>query len=1075
MRVLLTLLLIFMVACSESDKTNEKNIVGQQFLDQEMMFSTPYPMFIAILQLKQPALLEDLLDVDGKKVINKELLAKIDQEQKNLVQELKSISPEIRVLYTYKRVMNGLTIVAPMKFSNQISRLSSISSFEADQQFASPQTTGEKKVVNLTEKISEINSVNYISADKVHQTITVKSPDDKTVEVPVMGQGIKVGIIDTGIDYTHKMLGGSGNPDDYESVDPLTENSQFPNRKVVGGKDFVGKEFSTFTVYFDKYIPTPDVNPIDVGGHGTHVAGTVAGIGDNVNTYSGVAPKADLYALKVFGDEDGGTSDSVVLAAFEYAVDPNEDFELSDSLDVLNLSLGSGYGTPHEYYSYAISNLTDFGMLVVASAGNSGDVDYITGSPGSSDDALSVAAGIDDMLHNWNFESVVFNSSELQGLKVKALEATFTVKISEVINEGVNINSKMVYIGEAKEDLDQNLKDRLKGKIALIDRGTVAFTDKFKRAQNAGAIAVVMVNNTESDPIAMGGDDEEYEFKIPGIMITKSLGDQIKKDLENVMVDFTSGELLEEPELIGTITSFSSKGPRSLDSVLKPEITAPGQQIISASVATGTEGVRLNGTSMSAPHIAGVMALMRQKHQDLTAQDIKSMVMSSAEEMSFDLEGESKVYPLSRQGAGMVNVLKAIESQVVTYPQALSLGEHSIIQSKNLSKKIVLKNLTNELKTVSLAYVGDGEVSVTFSEATLELKSKESKEVDVSVTLEINKDSKQELNGYVLVKSAGSTLAKVPVLAITNKASKIGLESRNYEKDVINNQQELNLLLSNTSPFDGAVMPYNLLALDERKPKRNEVKSSICDIQAVGYKYYSKEVEEAELVNGKRVPKKKNINVLRFAVKTYNPLTDWHQCLTTVEFDIDLDGNSDYMLMSGRLDRMPLESPATSYESILLDSEERQRLVSQNRLDNLSNESANGFPLNLTEAIVSRLEAKPFDHSTVYELEVDARLVGKRNLTAIRVSMSNVYGSDVQETDSLIGGTDGWSYLNIRAKSEPYANLPMSVQVERSSQKFLSLLSSGAEVKNPLMLLMPQNKFNFSDTVNDSQMLVITP
>jgi len=97
----------------------------------------------------------------------------------------------------------------------------------------------------------------------------------------------------------------------------------------------------------------------------------------------------------------GSTSDSVVLAAFEYSVDPNNDFDLSDSLDVLNLSLGSGYGTPHQFYNYAITNLVEYGMVVVASAGNSGDVNYITGSPGTSDDALSVAAGIDDMEHNW--------------------------------------------------------------------------------------------------------------------------------------------------------------------------------------------------------------------------------------------------------------------------------------------------------------------------------------------------------------------------------------------------------------------------------------------------------------------------------------------------------------------------------------------------------------------------------------------------------------------------------------------------------------------------------------------------
>jgi subtilisin family serine protease len=125
---------------------------------------------------------------------------------------------------------------------------------------------------------------------------------------------------------------------------------------------------------------------LDEATHGTHVAGTVAGLGDGVNTYDGVAPDAALYAIKVFGAK-GGTSDEVVIAALEYAADPTGDLSFQQQLDVVNLSLGSNYGNPHIMYNHAIKNLVRGGTVVVASGGNSGDSSYIVGAPGISDDA----------------------------------------------------------------------------------------------------------------------------------------------------------------------------------------------------------------------------------------------------------------------------------------------------------------------------------------------------------------------------------------------------------------------------------------------------------------------------------------------------------------------------------------------------------------------------------------------------------------------------------------------------------------------------------------------------------------
>ncbi len=1089
MKYLFLVVALFLVSCSgkESQETKQ-SIVGSQFLNQELSFQETYPKFIAMLQLKEPALLEKLIEVDGKMIIDKDLLERINKEQEQLIEKLNGISSEIQVLYTYKRVMNGLTIVAPIEVAGDIERISGVLSYESDQRFDRPKLVKGNKFGRFAEKIKTKNSVAYINATNVHKNVTVienvinKDGETVSVEVPVDGKGITVGIIDTGIDYTHKMLGGNGSVEDYKAIDPFKATDFFPNEKVVGGIDLVGKEFSTSSIYFKEYIPKPDVNPIDYGGHGSHVAGTVAGIGDNVNTYSGVAPEASLYALKVFGDESGSTSDSVVLAAFEYAVDPNNDFDLSDSLDVLNLSLGSGYGTPHQFYNYAITNLVEFGTVIVASAGNSGDVKYITGSPGSSNDALSVAAGIDDMEHNWKSDSVVFSSKALdEDIKVRAFEPSFSVKINDANTEGKKISGKLVYAGDAKEDFPEELNKKLKGNVALIDRGVVSFSDKFKRAQKAGAIAVVIANNREGEPIIMGGGDPEFKFKIVGGMITKVTGDQLKALMkkEDVIANFTTSETFEFPWVIGTVTGFSSKGPRSLDSHLKPEITAPGQQVISAAAGTGDKAERLGGTSMSAPHIAGVMALMKQKHKNLPARDLKSMVMSSAVNMYFDKKGkeesEYSVYPLSRQGTGMVDTLGAINSKLAFHPVSLSLGEHAIVKKKTMTKTFEVKNVTDELVNVVPVYEGNSKLIASGLPKNISIAPMSSEEVKVKFTIIADEKEKFELNGFINFMSGDVKISRVPVLAVINQASSISVSSFDFNSVLDKDKPKASLLLMNNSQFAGDVYPFNLLSLDERKPEHTITKLSTCDLQAVGFRYQAKEVKSQIEVDGKQVEATNLVDTLQLGIKLFNPLTDWHQCVVSVEFDTDLDGEVDYLMLSGRLDRMPVSSSGTTYASLLIDNKKREELIAKNMKDNIENPSAAGINLDLTEAVVSSLEAKPFHHSTLNIVEVDTELLTVNPKTAVRVSISNVYGGDVEETDTLIGGTDSWYYMNLKSKKVSYENLPNSIEVAKDGAALTKISITESAKRNPLVLFMPNNKFNFSRTLTDDQMVLVKP
>ncbi|HYF64703.1 MAG TPA: S8 family serine peptidase, partial [Herpetosiphonaceae bacterium] len=221
--------------------------------------------------------------------------------------------------------------------------------------------------------------------------------------INVKGDGIRIGVIDTGVDYIHTGFGGTGLAADYaaNNTKVITDDMGFPNAKVVGGWDFAGDDYNAdpdSPAY--QPIPHPDPDPMDCNGHGSHVAGTATGLGVNADgsTYTGaydatsvptktmrigpgVAPKAQLYGLRVFGC--AGSTD-LVEKAFEWAADPNGDKDFTDRLDVVNLSLGSAYGSndASDLSAQAANNTAKVGTVVVTSAGNNGDYTYISGSPG---------------------------------------------------------------------------------------------------------------------------------------------------------------------------------------------------------------------------------------------------------------------------------------------------------------------------------------------------------------------------------------------------------------------------------------------------------------------------------------------------------------------------------------------------------------------------------------------------------------------------------------------------------------------------------------------------------------------
>ncbi|MDO8389820.1 MAG: S8 family serine peptidase [Actinomycetota bacterium] len=469
------------------------------------------------------------------------------------------------------------------------------------------------------------------------------------------GAGITIGIIDDGIDYYHADFGGSGNPADFSADDGLTISvSTFPTAKVIGGYDFVGDAYDPSSLPIDcgslapgdtdPYCPAPDPDPLACWVHGTHVAGTAAGAGvlTNGDTFAGPydaatvgatsfevapgsAPEATIRMYKVFGC-DGGASDTVVLAAIAQAV--------ADGVDVLNMSLGSTWGTPDDPLAVALNNAAIAGVLPVVSAGNSGANPYLVGGPSTADRALSVAA-VDT--------SIVPGVAITGGVTVTAQNSNE----HDFVASGP-ISGDTFYVGfgcVASSYVGAS------GKIVVADRGaTCARVDRATLADAAGALAVVFVNNEPGFP--------PMEGPIVGVSIPFVGVDEDDPAVPTLRASGVTLTLDGGPLVIpayGRYASFTSNGPRS-DNSPKPDVSAPGVNIRSADVGSGTGSLLLSGTSMAAPHTAGVAALVVQAHPGWTPAELKGALMNTA------APGAVLGLDVVRGGTGVIHAPSAVDT-----------------------------------------------------------------------------------------------------------------------------------------------------------------------------------------------------------------------------------------------------------------------------------------------------------------------------------------------------------------------------------------------------------------------------
>lgn|GEM_PF-6887538 len=561
--------------------------------------------------------------------------AEIAQEQTDIIERLPH---SVVVTGQVVRAVNAIKVVSPIKID-----MAMLANMPAEQVYATSSF-----------ELDLAYSVPWTGATLAHQ-------------YGITGKGIRIGILDSGVDYMHKSLGGSGVG--YENNNPdIVEPGSFPNSVVVGGIDLVGDKYNARSPNLDDRIPRPDGDPISFDqDHGTHVASIAAGR-PVLGFSGGVAPQADIYAIKL-GSGQSGPVTSVAEEAMDYVLDPNGDFDLSDRLDVINMSFGRAFGNVNTAWAVAVKTALDMGVVVVGSAGNNGPTPYITSSPAAVDSVLSVAASASGNLPYIPFEATFTDGEVLTGNVTLPLSAALV---------NTQIDGQVVYHSSrfcmAEQDVSDKIVMMISGRAGC---GNAAFA---RYLHTVGAKALVVLQSADH---IVRGDINIEQSSVPMFIFSA----RISRLPQKMTI---KGEALFFDYPTEKIASFSSQGP--IHGSFKPSLSAPGAHIVAAKAVSGDAYTGKGGTSMSAPHVAGAMALLKIAHPTQNRDTLNALAMNYAHLLR---DSEGRFYPLSRQGMGEINIKSSIAARFVAQPAGINLGLLSLDKTDIIVRDIAIKNFSN--------------------------------------------------------------------------------------------------------------------------------------------------------------------------------------------------------------------------------------------------------------------------------------------------------------------------------------------------------------------------------------------
>jgi subtilisin family serine protease len=653
---------------SEVDqKSNESISVIVEFKDM--------PAMTAVLEAELKG--KSLSDTKAKEKV--ETSHKTFQKDLNVIfkSEMKQKKSPFKIKHAYKHAFNGVSMTIPANMAKELLDSEAVKAVWSDRE------------VHIEPPVTEQESK---QKDETHTNITFPGIE-KLHHEGFTGEGVKVGILDTGIDYNHPDL-----KDAYKGGYDFVDNDSDPMETTYDDWVKAGKPWSGTPYYTE---------------HGTHVAGIIAGQGTNESDFAvtGVAPDADIYSYRVLGPEGTGST-GVILAGIDQAVE--------DGMDVINMSLGANYNDPLYVTSIAVNNAVLAGVTAVVSAGNSGNNMYTLGSPGTSPLALTVGAS-DTSVTIPTFKGTLHSDTTVSA-DLKLIARGFDDKIEDL--KGQNLP---VVDGENGSFIDKDVN----GKVILDTRGYIDLRSMINNAKKGGAKALLLYNAYPLEDVYLG---EGFD-SIPVFFLNSEQGTAMKQVLTSGSPTFSFDEL-GEPVVTGgdVLADFSSRGPSRVLYDIKPEVTAPGVSVLSTvpSYVHGEDQIgnyknayeRLSGTSMASPNVAGVAALLKQADPDMTPAEIKTTLMNTAD----PLNGEYSVFEV---GAGRVNPYKAIHAQ--TNIQVNDETETSDGGARTLADEGIhtIKDTTGALSFG--AEVPDGKHLRETRSVTLYNNSKETKTYDVKV------------------------------------------------------------------------------------------------------------------------------------------------------------------------------------------------------------------------------------------------------------------------------------------------------------------------------------------------------
>ncbi|KAJ3397561.1 hypothetical protein HDU92_006356 [Lobulomyces angularis] len=535
---------------------------------------------------------------------------------------------------------------------------------------------------------------------------------DKLKSLGYFGTGYKVGIIDTGVDYTHPALGGGFGP----------------GFKVGVGYDFVGDAYGSFSS-----TATPDEDPMDCVGHGTHVAGIIAAdtFGPN-GLIEGVANNVTIGAYKIFGC-DGSTTSDLIIQALKRAY--------NDGMDVINLSIAEAGCLVDTAVSKFASLISDRGVQVVVAQGNDGFNGLFTcGSPALGKNVIAVGSvnGFDQIT---NYFTVKYNTTSIDDIYKSDVERTFKYES---------------YLG-FDGNLNLNLKPSTKFRKNLTDDGCAGFGDEefflntiallrvptdcdisvsYFNAILSGAAGVMFYTQSEVY------DDKAIDYSnlrkfnnatwysisgLDGIHLSELACNQLN---QSVFIDWSETVLLDGKDA-GVMYESSSWGPRA-DLEIKPDVSAPGAYIASTyplSKSYGDGYAILTGTSMASPFVAGciilAMEFLKNNNIPFTSKEIINYIMTTASPVNSKNSGLESIY---RQGSGLIHLNNIFNPKTLLSPSKLSLGSVNIFEKvflnftiKNVKFAKAEKDGLNSSQCYKVSFIETNNLDLNFEKINTEV------------------------------------------------------------------------------------------------------------------------------------------------------------------------------------------------------------------------------------------------------------------------------------------------------------------------------------------------------------------